>query len=59
MEDMLEICSEKIKFEQADRVVQTNSKAINSIYKNRYTKCFKFYTFWWKKRVRRIGFCNW
>ena len=42
---MLEICSEKIKFEQADRVVQTNSKAINSTNKNRYTKCFKFYTF--------------
>lgn len=48
---------EKIKFEQADRVVQTNSKAINSITKTDIQNALNSIHFD-EKEVRRIGFCN-
>ncbi len=47
---------EKAKFEQADRIVQTNSKAINSITKNDIENAIKTVVLK-KKEVTKIGFC--
>ncbi len=46
---------EKVKFEQADRIIQTNSKSINSIIKNDIEKAIQTIIFK-EKEVRRIGF---
>ena len=46
---------EKIKFEQADRIVQTNSKSINSITKKDIEKAIQTITFK-EKQTRKIGF---
>lgn len=48
---------EKIKFEQADRIVQTNSKAINTITKTDIEKALQTIIFK-EKEVRKIGFCG-
>lgn len=48
---------EKVKFEQADRIVQTSSKAINSITKTDIENAIKLITFK-EKAVRKIGFCS-
>lgn len=46
---------EKIKFEQADRIVQTNNKSINSITKKDIEKAIQTITFK-EKQTRKIGF---
>lgn len=48
---------EKIKFEQADRVIQTNSKSINSITNKDIESAINAISHSEKER-RRIGFCN-
>lgn len=48
---------EKVKFEQADRIVQTSSKAINSITKADIENAIKLITFK-EKEVKKIGFCS-
>ncbi len=47
---------EKVKFEQADRIVQTKSKAINSITKNDVENAIKT-VIYKEKAVSKIGFC--
>ena len=47
---------EKVKFEQADRIVQNNSKAINSILKGDIEKAINMMTVPKEKTVNRIGF---
>ena len=47
---------EKAKFEQADRIVQNNSKAINSILKGDIEKAINMMTVPKEKTVNRIGF---
>ena len=47
---------EKVKFEQADRIVQNNSKAINSILKGDIEKAINMMTVPNEKTVKRIGF---
>ena len=46
---------EKVKFEQADRIVQTNSKAINSIINKDVESAIKSISFK-EKQTRKIGF---
>ncbi|MDO5307699.1 MAG: AAA family ATPase, partial [bacterium] len=48
---------EKVKFEQADRIIQTNSKAINSITKSDIEKVIQTMTYK-EKEVIKIGFCG-
>ncbi len=48
---------EKVKFEQADRIVQTNSKAINSIINHDIENAIKSIPFN-EKEIRKIGFCS-
>ena len=47
---------EKVKFEQADRIVQTNSKAINSIVKNDIEKAIDGMAVHEVKKLKKIGF---
>ena len=48
---------EKIKFEQADRVVETDSKAINSIISRDIENGIKTFSYA-KRDKRKIGFCS-
>ena len=48
---------EKVKFEQADRIIQTDSKAINSIINKDIESAIKSISFE-KKETRKIGFCS-
>lgn len=48
---------EKVKFEQADRIVQTNSKSRNSIINRDIENAIKSNSFN-EKEVRKIGFCS-
>ena len=48
---------EKVKFEQADRIIKTNSKSINSITKNDVENAIKTITLDVKEK-RKIGFCS-
>lgn len=47
---------EKVKFEQADRIIHTNSKAINSIINKDIENAIKSISFK-EKEIRKIGFC--
>ena len=47
---------EKAKFEQADRIVQTNSKAINSIVRKDIERAIDVMAVHDMKKVKRIGF---
>lgn len=48
---------EKVKFEQADRIMQTNSKSINNIAKVDIERAIQTTTFK-EKETRKIGFCT-
>ena len=48
---------EKVKFEQADRVIQTNSKSINSITNKDIESAINAIQHTEKER-RKIGFCS-
>ena len=48
---------EKIKFEQANRIIQTDSKAINSIIKTDIENAIKTITFK-EEVIRKIGFAS-
>ena len=48
---------EKVKFEQADRIIKTNSKYINTITKRDIENAIKTITLDVKEK-RKIGFCN-
>lgn len=48
---------EKVKFEQADRIIQSNSKAINSITNKDIENAINTIPYREKER-RKIGFCS-